>query len=149
LLFILVPQKTYSLQGLLGEVVELSQPRVNEWVPRLVPILKLALDEVGLLPEREPEHLAQSAQPGEAPALIIEGTQRRRQRPKTPEQQAAHYSGKKKTQCDKKVVVVQAKSTRVGFLSQTYAGKVHDKKIVDTEPSVYPPGTSLYQDTGF
>jgi hypothetical protein len=150
LLFILVHQKTYPLQVLLGEVFELSQPRVNEWVHRLLPILKLALDELGLLPEREPEHFAQSEQQhGEAPDLIIDGTERRRQRPKTPEKQAAHYRGKKKTHCDKNGVVVQAKSKRVGFLSQTYAGKGHDKKIVDTEPMVYPPGTSLYQDTGF
>jgi len=47
------------------------------------------------------------------------------------------------------VVIVQAKTKRVGFLSQTYTGKTHDKKIVDTEPIVYPPGTILYQDTGF
>jgi hypothetical protein len=150
LLFILVHQKTYPLQVLLGEVFELSQPRVNEWGHRLLPILKGALAELGLLPEREPEHFAQSEQQyGEAPDLIIDGTERRRQRPKTPEKQAAYYSGKKKTQCDKNVVVVQAKSKRVGFLSQTYAGKTHDKKIVDTEPIVYPPGTTLYQDTGF
>ena len=44
---------------------------------------------------------------------------------------------------------VQAKSTRGGFLSQTYAGKTHDKKIVDTEPITYPPDTSLSKDTGF
>jgi len=150
LLFILVHQKTYPLQALLGEVFELSQPRVNEWVHRLLPILKRALDELGLLPERDPEHFAQSEQQhGEPPALIIDGTERRRQRPKNAEKQAAHYSGKKKTHCDKNVVVVQAKSKRVGFLSQTYAGKTHDKKIVDTEPIAYPPGTTLYQDTGF
>jgi hypothetical protein len=150
LLFILVYQKTYPVQVLLGEVFELSQSRVNEWVHRLLPILKGALDELGLLPERDPEHFAQSEpQHGEAPDLIIDGTERRRQRPKTPETQAAHYSGKKKTHCDKNVVVVQAKSKRVGFLSQTYAGKTHDKKIVDTEPIVYPPGTTLFQDTGF
>jgi hypothetical protein len=46
-------------------------------------------------------------------------------------------------------VVVNAKTKRVGYLSQTYAGKIHDKKIVDTEPIRYPPGTILYQDTGF
>lgn len=150
LLFILVHQKTYPLQVLLGEVFELSQPRVNAWVHRLLPILKRALDALGLLPEREPEHFAQSEeQYGEAPDLIIDGTERRRQRPKTLEKQAAHYSGKKKTHCDKNVVIVQAKSKRVGFLSQTYAGKIHDKKIVDTELIVYPPGTTLYQDTGF
>lgn len=115
LLFILVHQKTYPLQVLLGEVFELSQPRVNEWVQRLLPILKRALDELGLLPEREPEHFAQSEeQHGEPPALISDGTERRCQRPKVPEKQAAHYSGKKKTHCDKNVVVVQAKSKRGG-----------------------------------
>ena len=150
LLFILVHQKTYPLQTLLGEVFELSQPRVNEWVHRLLPVLKGALDELGVLPERDPVRFAQSEpQHGERPDLIIDGTERRRQRPKSPEKQAAAYSGKKKTHCDKNVVIVQAKTKRVGFLSQTYAGKTHDKKIVDTEPIAYPAGTTLYKDTGF
>jgi hypothetical protein len=124
LLFILVHQKTYPLQILLGEL--------------------------GVLPEREPQRFAQSEQPyGERPNLIIDGTERRRQRPKALEKQAAHSSGKKKTQCDKNVVIVQAQTKRVGFVSQTYAGKTHDKKIVEAEPIVYPPGTTLSQDTGF
>ena len=102
LLFILVHQKTYPLQALLGEVFELSQPWVNEWVHRVLPILKLALDEGGLLPERDPEHFAQSEpRHGESPGLIIEGTERRRQRPKNAGKQAAHSSGKKKTHWDK------------------------------------------------
>jgi len=150
LLFILVHQKTYPRQSLLGEIFELSQSRVNEWIHRLLPILKGALDELGVLPEREPGHFAQSeSQHGEPPDLIIDGTERRRQRPKDPQRQAAAYSGKKKTHCDKNVVIVQAKSKRVGFLSQTYAGKTHDKKIVDSEPIAYPPDTLLSKDTGF
>ena len=150
LLFILVHQKAYPLQTLLGEVFELSQPRVNEWIHRLLPILKDALDALGVLPEREPEHFAQSeVRHGEPPDLIIDGTERRRQRPKNPDKQRAAYSGKKKTHCAKHVGIVQAKSTRVGFLSQTYAGKTHDKKIVDTESIVYPPDTRLSKDTGF
>jgi hypothetical protein len=150
LLFILVYQKTYPLQTLLGEVFELSQPRVNEWVHRLLPVLRGALDELGVVPERDPKHFAQSEpQYGERPELIIDGTERRRQRPKNAAQQAAAYSGKKKTHCEKHVVLVQAKTKRVGFLSQTYAGKTHDKKIVDIEPVEYPPETILYKDTGF
>jgi hypothetical protein len=150
LLFILVYQKTYPLHPLLGEVFELSQPRVNEWVQRLLPILKIALDELGVLPERDPAQFAQhEPQHGERPELIIDGTERRRQRPKDVAKQAATYSGKKKTHCDKHVVLVQAKTKRVGFLSQTYAGKTHDKKIVDIEPLAYPPDTILYKDTGF
>jgi DDE superfamily endonuclease/Helix-turn-helix of DDE superfamily endonuclease len=150
LIFILVHQKAYPLQTLLGEVFALSQPRVNEWIHRLLPILKDALDDLGVLPEREPAHFAQrEAQHGERPEFIIDGTERRRQRPKNPEKQAAAYSGKKKTHCDKNVVIVQAQSKRVGFLSQTYAGKTHDKKIVDSEPIAYPPDARLSKDTGF
>jgi DDE superfamily endonuclease/Helix-turn-helix of DDE superfamily endonuclease len=150
LLFILVHQKSSPLQTLLGEVFELSQPRVNEWVHRLLPVLKEALEELGVLPERDPGHFAQrELQHGERPELIIDGTERRRQRPKSPEKQAVHSRGKKKTHCDKNVVIVQAQTKRVGFLSQTYAGKTHDKKIVAAESIVYPPGTTLYQDTGF
>jgi DDE superfamily endonuclease len=150
LLFILVYQKTYPLQTVLGELFGVSQSRATEWVHRLLPILKAALAELGVLPERDPGQFAQSeAQHGERPELIIDGTERRRQRPKTPAKQAAAYSGKKKTHCEKNVVIVQAKTKRVGFLSQTYAGKTHDKKIVDTEPIAYPPGTRLSKDTGF
>jgi hypothetical protein len=150
LLFILVHQKTDPRQTRLGEGLELSQPRVNEWGQRLLVVLKVALDEGGVLPEREPQHCAQSeSQQGEPPDLIIDGTERRRQRPKNPAKQAASYSGKKKTHGDKNVVSVQAKTKRGGFLSQTYAGKTHDKKIGDTAPSVYPAGTTRYKDTGF
>ena len=81
--------------------------------------------------------------------MIIEGTDRRRQRPQSPEKQALHYSDKHKAHCDKNVVVVHAKTKRVGYLSQTYAGKTHDKKIADLEALCYPRHTILYKDTGF
>jgi len=81
--------------------------------------------------------------------LIIAGTERRRQRPKSPEKQALHYSGKHKAHSDKHGVVVKAKTKRVGYLSQTYAGKTHDKKIADQEALCYPRNAILYKDTGF
>jgi len=150
LLFSLVYMKTYPLQALLGAMFGLSQSRANRWLQRLLPIVKQALDALGVLPSREPEHFAeQERDHQEAAALSIDGTDRRRQRPKNPEQQALPYSGRQKTHRDKNVVVVNAKTKRVGYLSQTYAGKVHDKKIVDTEPIRYPAGTILYKDTGF
>jgi len=79
----------------------------------------------------------------------IDGTERRRQRPKNPEKQALHYSGKKKTHSDKNIVVANTHTKRVSYLSQTYAGKTHDKKLADAEPIVYPRGTTLRKDTGF
>src|SRR5256712_6258888 len=149
LLFSLLYQKAYPLQALLGEVFGLSQSRANRWIHRLLPILKQALEGLGVLPTREPGHFArQERRHPEAVELIIDGTDRRRQRPKNQAKQALHYSGKQKTHSDKNVVVVNAKTTRVGYLSQTYAGKIHDKKIVATEPIRYPPGTILYKDTG-
>jgi hypothetical protein len=102
------------------------------------------------MPERQPSQFAlQEGGKSGAVALIIDGTDRRRQRPQNPEKQALHYSGKHKAHSDKNVVVVQAKTKRVGYLSQTYAGKIHDKKIADQEALCYPPDTILYKDTGF
>jgi Helix-turn-helix of DDE superfamily endonuclease/DDE superfamily endonuclease len=150
LLFSLVYLKTYPLQALLGELFGLSQSRVNRWLQRLLPIVKQALDELGVVPSREPEHFAKQERGYlEGVELMIDGTDRCRQRPKNKAKQALHYSGKQKTHSDKNVVVVNAKTKRVGYLSQTYAGKMHDKKIVDTEPIRYPAGTILYKDTGF
>src|SRR5207244_3739491 len=88
-------------------------------------------------------------QQGEPPELIIDGTERRRQRPKNPEKQRLHYSGKKKTHSDKNVVVVNAQSKRVGYLSGTYAGKTHDKKVAEGEAIHYPSETRLLKDSGF
>jgi hypothetical protein len=150
LLFILVYQKAYPLQVLLGEVFELSQSRVNYWVHHLLPVLKQALEALEVMPERRPSQFADhEGGKREAAELIIDGTDRRRQRPQNPEKQALHYSGKHKAHSDKNVVVVNAKTMRVGYLSQTYAGKVHDKKIADHEALCYPRNTVLYKDTGF
>jgi hypothetical protein len=150
LLFSLVYQKTYPLQALLGEVFEMSQSRANRWIHRLLPILKQALDDLGVLPSREPGQFARhERRHQEAVELIIDGTDRCCQRPTNQAKQALYYSGKHKTHSDKNVVVVNAKTKRVGYLSQTYAGKIHDKKIVDTETIRYPRTAILYKDTGF
>src|SRR5436309_7115581 len=113
LLFILVYLKAYPLQAVMGELFGLSQPRVNAWIHRLLPVLRQALAEVGALPERQGGHFARAQPSGpREPQLIIDGTDRRRQRPKSPERQAAHYTGKKKTHTDKNVYVVAAPSKR-------------------------------------
>ncbi|MDH6353796.1 hypothetical protein M2132_000113 [Dysgonomonas sp. PH5-45] len=38
---------------------------------------------------------------------------------------------------------------RILWLSQTYEGHVHDKRIVDEQPLSLPTGITLWQDTGF
>ena len=150
LLFLLVYLKTYPLQVLMGELFSLSQPGVNYWIHRLLPVLRDALDSLSVLPERNPNDFARSqTATGTEPRLIIDGTERRRQRPKSPEKQALHYSGKKKAHTDKNVVIVDLRRKCIGFLSRTYVGKTHDKKIADSEGISYPPKAELYKDTGF
>jgi DDE superfamily endonuclease len=117
---------------------------------RLLPIVRAALDELGVLPSRAPKQFAeQDPTDHELAELIIDGTDRRRQRPKNKVKPGLPYSGKHKMHSDKNIVVVNAKTKRVGYLSQTYAGQGHDKKIVDMEPICYPRDTVLYKDTGF
>jgi hypothetical protein len=150
LLFILVYQKAYPLQVVQGELFGIGQSSANEWIYRLLPVLQEALTTMGVMPERDGRKFARSERKKSDPAeYIIYGTERRRQRPKKAEKQVLHYSGKKKTHSDKNVVIVNRRSKRVGYLSPTYAGKTHDKKIADTEPIVYPLGTKLGKDTGF
>lgn len=151
LLFILVYVKTYPPQVLMARLFGLSQPGVNGWIHRLLPVLREALAARGDRPARAAGDSAR-ARPSPAagpPRLIIDGTERRRQRPKNPGKQALHYSGKKKAHTDKNVLVADARRKRVGFLSRTYAGTAHDKGMADHEAIVWPPGAVLYEDAGF
>jgi hypothetical protein len=150
LLFILVYQKTYPLQVVQGELFGMTQAAANQWVHRLLPILQAALTDLGVMPERDGSAFARAErESGEGADYILDGTERRRQRPKSPEKQALHYSGKKKAHSDKNLVVVNTRSLRVGYLGPTQAGKTHDKKMADDEHISYPPATRLRQDTGF
>lgn len=150
LLFILVYLKTYPLQVLMGKLFGMSQAGANQWIHRLLPVFRDTLDRLGVKPERDGNRFAQSERASDEPnEYIIDGTERRRQRPKSPEKQVAHYSGKKKTHSDKNLVIVNRKSKRVSYLSPTYAGKTHDKKMADQEQIAYPPQSILHKDTGF
>ncbi len=47
------------------------------------------------------------------------------------------------------MILINEHSRRVVYLSQTYSGKTHDKKVADTEAIRYPPRATLAKDTGF
>jgi Helix-turn-helix of DDE superfamily endonuclease/DDE superfamily endonuclease len=150
LLFVLVYLKTYPLQVVLGKLFGISTSQANYWLHHLLPVLRLALDQLGVRPERDGGRLGRRPPGPKRPGpLILDATDRRRQRPKSPEKQALHYSGKKKAHLDKNVLVASARDRRVLFLSGTYAGKAHDKGIADAERLTYPPGATLYKDAGF
>jgi len=97
LLFILSYQKTYPLQTAHGLQFDLSQAQTNEWIHRLLPMLDRSFVRLKQMPERDAVAFATSGiTPGVPTDLIIDGTERRRQRPKNPEKQHEAYSGKKR-----------------------------------------------------
>ena len=97
LLFSLVYHKTYPLQTMLGLQFGLSQGRVNVWIHQLTPLLQQALASLGMTPERDGAAVqtSQLAQAGGVD-LVIDGTERRRQRPQDADAQCEQYSGKKR-----------------------------------------------------
>lgn len=150
LLFILVYEKTNPLQTMHGLQFDLSQPQTNYWIHRLLPVLQHALGDSGHAPERDASRVAASPLAREgAPALAIDGTERRRQRPQDDGVQKEHYSGKKKTHTDKNILLVNETTDKVIYLGQTVAGKTHDKKAADEARIAYPANATLDKDTGF
>jgi hypothetical protein len=150
LLFVLVYQKTNPLQTMHGLQFGLSQGQANYWIHQLLPVLQQALQALGQAPERTASAVASSALAHEGgPDLVIDGTERPRQRPQDKAPQKAHYSGKKKTHTDKNILLVNEHSGKVVYLSETVAGKTHDKKAADEAKIAYPHGASLAKDTGF
>jgi DDE superfamily endonuclease len=47
------------------------------------------------------------------------------------------------------LIIINEYTQRVEYLSQTYSGKTHDKKVADLEDIHYPLGSGLKKDTGF
>ena len=148
LLFILVYFRLYRTQDVQGFLFDPGQPQANEWVHKLTGILNQALGYEKQLPEREPARLAAVLQACPSLEFIIDGTERRLQRPKNSQMQRDYYSGKKKTHTMKNNIISNRKG-RVEFVSDTYPGRVHDKSIADGEVYPFPEGSDLWQDSGF
>lgn len=148
LLFILFYFKMYPIQELQGWLFGMSQSQAHEWIHKLTPVLQKALGYEKQLPERQPQNLEQVLERCPELTFFVDGTERRRQRPKDPAQQKEYYSGKKKTHTQKNLVITD-RGRRVKYLSQTYEGKKHDKAICDTEEYTFPDESTLYQDSGF
>src|SRR5215472_18962844 len=97
LFFLLVYQKTNPLQTMHGLHFGLSQPQTNDWIHRLLPVLQHALRTLGEAPERDAHRVATSdlARAG-GPDLTIDGSERRRQRPKSPPNKSSTPAARRK-----------------------------------------------------
>jgi hypothetical protein len=148
LLFILVYFRLYPTQEVQGFLFGIGQPQAHEWVHKLTLILNTALGYEKQLPERSPWRLERVLKEYPMLELIIDGTERRINRPKNKEERKQYYSGKKKTFTVKNLVISQRRG-KVLYLSDTYEGKKHDKAICDEEDYRFPQDSELWKDTGF
>lgn len=149
LLFILHYFKNYPLQEILGFEFGLSQERACELIHILSEVLKRALATLRMLPEREPARLVEKLGKSSENEFVLDGTERKIQRPKDAAEQKKYYSGKKHAHTVKNNLVVTRKSRLIKYLSRTHEGKKHDKKICDEEPLTFPKGSKLYKDNGY
>lgn len=94
LLFILVYFRLYLTQEVQGFLFGIGQPQANEWVHKLSGVLNQASRYEKQLPERDARKL--EAILNERPALefVIDGTDRRIDRPHDKERRNKYYSGK-------------------------------------------------------
>lgn len=148
LLFILVYFRLYPTQEVQGFLFEISQGQANEWIHRLTQVLNWTLGYQKQLPEREPHTLKQVLTACPTLEFFIDGTERPIWRPKDNEKQKKYYSGKKKRHTVKNNIISD-RNGKVQYLSGTYEGKKHDKKIADEEEYDFPEGSKLWKDTGF
>lgn len=144
LFFILVYAKQYPSQTMHGISFEMSQPKANQWIHFLLPILQLALSKTNSLPCRDMKEFSQE----DSTLFLHDGTERPILRPKNKELQKEFYSGKKKKHTVKNNVLAD-ENCRVVFLTPTVEGKKHDKKLADESCYELPKGSRLLQDTGF
>jgi DDE superfamily endonuclease/Helix-turn-helix of DDE superfamily endonuclease len=149
LFFILFYYKVYPIQSAMGAIFGMSQGQVSFWIEVLSIVLQDTLGIAQYRPKRRPYHLKEALEACGAYNLIIDGTERERQRPSHPHEQKDFYSGKKKTYTYNNIVIVDSDTRTVEYLSQTYEGTWHDTAICDEEQYTFPEYATLQKDRGF
>jgi len=148
LFFILFYLKCYPLQTVIGFLFGMKQSTANDWIHELTAVLSIALEKLDVRPERDPSSFPEHIE-GEEQGLIIDGTERRIERPLDNEVQKDCFSGKKKCHARKNNLIVGEDDRQVKYLGGTHEGKKHDKRIADEENVQFPKGADLQKDMGF
>jgi hypothetical protein len=151
LLYILLYCKCYPTFDLLSVLFNFDRSCAHDWVHRLLPILETTLGEKQVLPIRKLSSMAEFIERfPEVKEVIIDGTERPVQRPKDPERQTEHYSGKKKRHT-RKHITVSPRKKRVIMLTKARPGTVHDKRQLAEAEIIeqIPDEVSIEGDLGF
>ena len=148
LFFLLSYLKENPRQHYHAERFGMQQPKVSKWLRVLLPLLEKALDRLERLPKRFGDQLYAFLITFTRHVLLMDATERYIPRSVDYERQKHEYSGKKKTHTVKNNLVVDQQN-QILFLSSTYPGSVHDKRLADEAGHCYPDETVLIKDLGY
>ena len=133
LVFILCYLKNYPTFDKLGYDFGLTGGKAEKNVKRLLPILYQVLADLGYLPKRSFNNVAELvAAFKDKGQLLVDVTERATQRPKDPIEQKLKYSGKKKRHTIKNTVITTISKT-ILFLGKTTHGSQHDFAMFKSE----------------
>lgn len=149
LFFLLVYIKQHPLQQFQGFVFGLSQGKVSQWVKILTPMLNEALEKLGCKACRDGNDLHTLLNNfSNANCINQDVVEQTSPRSTDDQAQKAMFSGKAKDHTYKNKVDC-LDNQYIVYLSPTFLGSVHDKKIADESDCLYPKNTRLRQDAGF
>lgn len=146
LFFMLFYLKAYPTQDVMGYFFGLSQPQVCARVNQLMPVLKRLMQ--WKLPARHGRDLAQvMADLPEIKEVLIDGTERPICRPEHKGRRDRHYSGRRRRTTVKNVLLTA--NSQVVLLTETVAGRRHDKSEAERARIRLDPSMRLLGDLGF
>lgn len=150
LFFILFYLKTYPTFDVLGFLTDRERSHCCESVHFLSKALKKALGRELVLPKRKISSIEEFlATFPEAKDVFLDGTERRIQRHKNGRRQRKTYSGKKKANTRKNIVLAD-ENKRILLVSPTKSGRRHDKRLSDKLSLIerIPPNVGIWADSG-
>lgn len=151
LLCVLIYLKCYPTFDFLAVLVGGERTRACRNVHMFMKALERALGRRLVMPERKIRSMEEFLEKfPEAREVFLDGTERRKERPKNQKHQRKLYSGKKKGTM-KKTLVVSNKKTQILIMTPSKSGRRHDKRLADKEhlTHVIPPRVIIWTDTGF
>lgn len=151
LFFILFYYKCYPTFDLAGLIFNLDRSNTKRWKDRLEIALERTLGAKQELPQRKISSIDEFLRIfPEVTGFMIDGTERRIQRPKDAQDQKKYYSGKKKYHTVKNQVVATP-DKRVHILTATTEGKQHDyRQIKESDlPEHIPKDFLIMGDTAY
>lgn len=142
--FILLYLKHHCIQELYALFFQMSQAKVSQWIAWLIPVVKKALDRLGVLAKKSIAYVHKNQTDS---YLAADVTEVRVQRKTDFSAQKQDYSGKQKAHTSKYFALCSP-DRYIHYISESYTGATHDYSIWK-EQSVQENGVPLFMDLGF